>query len=315
MARPFTAFVVAVPVGVFALGGVLGARQKARGLGCLLLCAVCAAPFVLGYLAWNTCVSPGSDGLPLGLYSRFDSVDTLGFGPEKGWDWLQTWGSWGHSPAKAWRSVYAHLEYGSRDLFGWPGRLSMALAFVPLVLGARKRYACLLVGVSVALAVGHMFYWATQHILYGGRYWFCGLPGLAVLSGAGAALLVGRNPGVPPACRSSPAVVALILGLVVWNLVTYLPHRFREGKNYGNMTADLVREVRMAQLDHALVFVETTGLEFNDGFALNDPFLRKGNIYARDLGPKNAELMQRYPDRPVYRWDKRTLQRVRGVPP
>ncbi len=77
------------------------------------------------------------------------------------------------------------------------------------------------------------------------------------------------------------------------------------------MRADLRRVSEAYDLTDSIVFVRTEGLLYNDGFFMNDPFLRDGAIYARDLGPRNLELMEAYPERKAFRWTKNSLLPLR----
>ena len=67
----------------------------------------------------------------------------------------------------------------------------------------------------------------------------------------------------------------------------------------------------MRRSGRAVVFVQTQGLLFNDGFFMNDPFLEHGTLFARDLGRRNGELLRIYPEREAYVWDGKLLRRLR----
>lgn len=312
LARPYTALLVACAVGAYGLAATIAADERRRVIGVLVVIALAALPFAGGYVLWNELYT-GTDGSPLGLYTRYDATDRLGFGPDRGADWLRTWGTWGHTPAKALRSVHQYLEYTSNHLLGWPAGLSFALVLAALLLGRPRAEEWLMAGVLVALAAGHMLYWATQHLGYGARYWFSAVPALMALSAVGLRKLTAVEG--PPLRGSAvgPWAVAGVMGvLVLSNLAGYLPRRLHELPAYGGVTADLPREVERRGLDRAVVFVKTQGLQFNDGFFMNDPLGLEGAVFARDLGERNAEVLARFPDRPPYRWDGHELRRLPG---
>ena len=106
---------------------------------------------------------------------------------------------------------------------------------------------------------------------------------------------------------------ALLLGFVLRNMALYLPVRFSEGPKYGNVSDALRSELNERALHNVVVFTKTEGLLFNEGFWMNDPFMRSNRIFAIDLGDeKNRELLRRYPGYTGYRWDRRTLTRIDG---
>jgi hypothetical protein len=320
-ARPYTAFLSGAVVGVAFLLAWLKAEDRERVLRLALCFVVLAAPMALGFFGWNALYSEGGG---VGLYGANNSTDRLGFGPDKGADWLLTWGSFGHTPAKALRSAHQYLEYTSNHLLGWPWRLSLAFVVAALWTGWARLERWMLAGVLIALAGGHMLYWATQHLLYGARYWFAAVPALMVLSALGiravarhgrrslaieTEALDARQANVDgPSCPSAAAIAVLVVALVAGNFLLYFPGRYRELATFGGITADLRRAVDAADLQDAVVFVTTQGLKFNDGFFMNDPFLRGDRVFARDLGPRNAELLERFPDFRGYRWNGQYLE-------
>jgi len=96
--------------------------------------------------------------------------------------------------------------------------------------------------------------------------------------------------------------------MFVWNLAVYFPVRWDELHDYGGVNAALKREVQRHRLQDAVVFVRTEGLIYNDGFFLNDPFMRANLIFARDLGPRNADLLAAHLTFRGYRWNDKRLE-------
>jgi hypothetical protein len=293
LTRPYTALLVGLTGAAWA-AAALGGPQRRRVLTRGSLVVLAALPFLAAALAWSAWMSGGT---VLELHAAYDPSDSLGFGPDKGAGWLKTWGTWGHTPAKALRSVWFHLDHTSHYLLGWPGRLSLGLLLAPFVLGGLPRAARLLGGVGLALVGGHAAYWATQHIGYGSRYWFDAVPGLLVLAAMGLKKISTLEGG-----RLSRAPALACAALVLWSLLFYLPERLRELPRYGGVSAELARLVSRRPLHEAIVFVETEGLTYNDGFHLNDPFLRGDTLFVRDLGSRNAQLLALHPGRTAYRW-------------
>jgi 4-amino-4-deoxy-L-arabinose transferase-like glycosyltransferase len=307
LARPYTAALAGAAGALFALvqaPRLLDRRFAAR----CLVGALAGVPFVALYFVWNAVLDPSS-GAGTSLYASYSVNDSLGFGADRGRGWLLTWGSAGHTPAKALRSVGVYLDYTSRHLLGWPGRTSFALVLVGAISAARGRdRRWLLLGPALALVAGHALYWATQHLGYGARYWFEALPALLVLAAVGLAALLERGldraRGIPVGTLAAAAAIG---GLTMWSFGNYLPPRLAELERYGGVGPELKREIERTDLGRAIVFVPTEGLLFNDGFFMNDPFLRGAVLFARDLGEENARLIAAHPDRSPWRWDGRRL--------
>ena len=326
LTRPYTALLTGLVVALaVAIALARGTRERPRLAVLTLIAAACAGVGAAGHVAWNATLAPRAAAGVTDLYTHYDADDRLGFGADRGAGWLLTWGDSGHTPAKAWRSVRAFFDAFSRQTLGWPWRLSTALVFVWLLAGSSRARGWPLLALLGALAAGHMLYWATQFLVYGARYWFEALPGLFALSALGWRALASRSVTERPervvatlgARQWSTAV--LVLGLAVWNFAYHFPDPFRELEQYAGVRPELAREVRARALEGALVFVPTQGLSFNPGFHLNDPFLR-GNLYARDLGARNAELIDARPDLQPFRWDGARLlpldaDRARGTAP
>ena len=304
LTRPYTAFLFAVAAALPLLLHLWRARSAKRWLQIPALLLIGVLPALVLFFAWGQLhAEPGSEAL--NLYAQNNSSDTLGFGLDKGSTWLQTWGSTGHTPAKALRATHQYLDYSSTDLFGWPLGLSFAFVFAALIRGRRRSWMLALI--PLALVGGHALYWATQHIAYGARYWFSAIPAMVLLSVAGMRALAARSrlAGSPVAPWATAVVLSLFVGL---NLTLYLPQRLAELPNFGGISADLAKEVDRLQLDEeALVFVETQGLLFNDGFHMNDPANPRATLFARDFGPDNQPLIDQYPERPVWRWNGERL--------
>jgi hypothetical protein len=305
--RPFTALLVTLCGALHGTVVLVRATERRTVVRCGVAVALVLLPATLGFLAWNGLHTEGKS-LAIGLHDAYSHADRLGFGPDRGSGWLKTWGSWGHTPAKALRSAATYLDFTSNQFLGWPLRLSLGLALAGLLFRRGRPGELLLWAIPLALVTGHMFYWATQHIGYGARYWFAALPALIVLTILG--LRKALDTAADGAPRLSWGVVVLFALLLGWNLTTYLPVRLAELEQYGGVTADLHREIERRGLDRAVVLIPTEGLLYNDGFFMNDPFLREGPVFVRDLGERNAELLERFPDRPLYRWSSGRLEPV-----
>ena len=316
LTRPYTALLVSFPVFLFAAYEADGWPSRGRGAQALLAFAAGMVPLVILSLCWNYAHLAGRE-FPLGLYKLYDATDTLGFGPLRGAGQRLTWGTWGHTPAKALRSLYAYLDHTSFFFLGWPRCLSLAFVLYGLAGVFRDRRKLLLAGIFIALMAGHFLYWATEHVGIGARYWFEAMPGFYVLAACGICRLTGgwRNcSGTSSAAGGITSHHVLVwlalLILVFMNATAYLPKRLKGLHNLNNITAQLKTIVTQTHLTNAVVFVQTSGLSENDGFFMNDPFMRSGLIFARDLGARNGELLAHYPGYRAYLWDHRELREL-----
>ncbi len=316
LTRPYTALLVSFPVLLFAAYEVDGWSSRRRAALALLAFAAGVAPLVVLSLCWNYIHLQGR-GFPLGLYELYDATDTLGFGDLRGAGQRLTWGTWGHTPAKGLRSIYTYLDHTSLFFLGWPCRLSFAFVMYGLVGVCRDRRKLLLAGIFIALVAGHFLYWATEHVGIGARYWFEAMPGLYVLAACGIFRLTTcrrdrAGPSVAAAGITSHHVLvwAALLFFVFMNVTAYLPKKLKGLHNLNNITARLKTIVSEMHLSNAVVFVQTSGLSENDGFFMNDPFMRSGPIFARDMGARNGEILAQYPGYEAYLWDHLKLREL-----
>lgn len=207
---------------------------------------------------------------------------------------------------------------------GWPNYLTLAFLLVPFATLRASRWDYLLLASFFALVGGYVFYWA-DGIMYGPRYYYEALPMLLLLSARGLAVLVGivgdlgksrfGNWVAPPwSYRTIGWGLAafIVVALISYNLVHYMPGQWGIYKDYNYVSDDSIEVVKKAGLRNALVFVEHEPgwqwWKYGCVFSSNSPFLDTEVIYARDLGDKNAELMELFPKRGYYRLRVTTLE-------
>ena len=302
LTRPLTAVGVALPFGLHGLHLLLRGnpptRRRLLALGGLVVLLVSLYPL------WQYAVT----GDPfLNPYTLWWKYDTIGFGPEHGWM------KGGHTLLHALNNASQSLWAGCGDLFGW-WRLSWI--FLPFGMWATRhnRRGWLVGGVFLSLVILYLAYWIGAE-LFGPRYYYEALFSLTLFSAAGVALLLGwpLTTGEAPhifngRMRYLPRITVLLLvGLVAYNLIFYLPHRLGDMQGlYGLERADL-RPFLTPQADKrtpALVIVHAEDwMEYGALLELEDPWLTTPFVFAWSIGPKTDEtLAGDFPDRAVYHY-------------
>lgn len=206
LARPFDAALLGAPL--WALGAWRLGRQP-RLAPRLAGWTLPAALAVLLHLLDNHARTGDAFTFPVGPWfdawvadmGRGPGCNDLGFGPDRGCH--PTYGSWGHSPAKALRIAVETGTLLDRFLLGVPGGLLLA------ALGAwRLRRGLPLFAVGLVV-LGYSLYWSPGNV-FGARFWH---PLYAVLP----ALLAAGLSALPVALRGwLPALV--LAGGGLWGL-------------------------------------------------------------------------------------------------
>ena len=302
LTRPLTAAAICLPY--LPWGLALLWRGSAVERRRLLLFGLLAAASSALLFAWQFAVT--GDPL-LNPYTLWWEYDRIGFGPGHGHT------PDGHSLQKAWRATRFSLSAGWFDLWGWGGYSWLLLPF-GLLAAWRKRAAWPMLGVPLSLVLGYAAYWVGSW-LFGPRYYYEGLPALALLTAAGAVWLGGWAHA--EAAHSGPALwlrlrrlgmTALLAGLVGFNLIFYAPLRLGAMHNLFSISRSDLETFLLPQtqeLAPALIIVQS---ERWMGYAalleLEAPDLSSPFIFAWDINAeRNAQVAAAFPERTVYRYD------------
>lgn len=216
--RPFTAVAVAFPFVIYSLYLIVRGNRQTR----IHLFVLGGAILFLSllYFLWRYSLTGNALVDPYTLWWPYDKV---GFGPGYG----NMPG--GHSLYLALTNARVSLDSGWKDFFGW---WVLSWIFLPFGLWASRRnpHALLVGSVMVSLVLFYMAYWIGSS-LFGPRYYYEGLYSLTLFSAAGILYLAGRlskeqHGFSTRLARARPwLVAALLVGLVGYNLVFYLPDR------------------------------------------------------------------------------------------
>jgi len=292
LARPLTAVAVAFP---FALHGIyLLARGKPGEKKKLLILVLVTSGVASLLLIWQWTLG----GSPFrNLYTLWWPYDRLGFGADIGVT------ESGHSLYWAIQNTRFNMSAGIHDFFGWP---YLSWLFIPfgLIVLCPRRDGKLVLAVFISLVIAYGMYWPGSW-LYGPRYYYEGLPSLAICSAAGVTWLggwMGNWRGTVRWRRLS--VLGMAAFLVMLNLLFYIPARVWGMRGLYQITRrPMDALVEVAQED-ALIIVHTQKwFEYARLLPLVEPFQEGGLIITCSGGSEaDDDVIRVYRERRVYHY-------------
>ena len=305
LTRPLTASGVGLPCAAHGLWLLVHGRPAQRKSVLKIAGVAVAIAALLPVWQWALTGNPW-----LNLYTLWWPYDRLGFGTGIGV--TET----GHNLRLAYSNARFSLRAGVHDLFGWP---YLSWIFLPAGLVALRgvRRAWLAFGVFIGLLLVYAFYWIGSW-LYGPRYYYEALPGLAILSAAGITWIGAwrRQPARWRGFRRR-AMAALLAGLIATDLVFYLPARLGVMRHLYGISRSAMAPFESADLGRALVIVhvEKHWMEYGTLLMLAPPFSADDDtllVIDRD-GDQDARLARAFPDRLIYHYytrDPSTFYRI-----
>jgi 4-amino-4-deoxy-L-arabinose transferase-like glycosyltransferase len=269
-----------------------------------------AIPVALG-LAYNRALT-GS--VSLNPYVLVHPWDRLGFGSGVG---DPAWHV-GYTPALGFWNLASNIQLLQANLFGWPYGFAFALAALPFLIGRARRWDVLLGASAAGLFAVYLAYFYSGDWLGFPRYTYGAIPWLALLTARGVQELYELAPRLPlgrpagrPAALALPLVLSLGLIAYTWTVSMPAERTYAARQVVGN---DLpLHTVGLAGIHHALVFTRTPRAWWRYGAVLtaDSPLVNGDVVFARDLGPRDRQLMRLYPGRGYYRLNGTTLTAVR----
>jgi 4-amino-4-deoxy-L-arabinose transferase-like glycosyltransferase len=282
MTRPFAALGIGLPIAVFLL--VVIFRGEVRWTMLLWFIGGGLPVVVLNPLYWWAITGDPT----FNTYLLVWPYDRVGFGPDIG--------PWGYDLYTAVViNTRRKLQMLATGLFGWPGWMNIIFLPIPFVARRANRWDWLLLGTVGGLVFVHIFYWA-----FGGadggfpRYYYDALPAFLLLTVRGIQIcfqVLRRRQWKQ--FQTSWLLVALLLSVVAYNLLWYLPPRLAAQKGKYNISPAPLQVVEQAELtEPALIIVKnaTDWYNFAVHFAANNPLLDGPVVYAINW---NLELTQR----------------------
>lgn len=287
-----------------ALGYFTFRRFSLRTAAVRAACLVLGLVLPLAFLLWIWYLQTGNPlTTPISLY-----IPTTDFPGEVGAD-----GSlFTFMRKEAFYIGIAHTTQWLLMLCVWvfPG----APLFVLPLLGVRKIPGdwLILSGVA-ALAMGYFFYHSPGGWQYGPRFFYPALPGLALLVARGIVSspdLASRILRRPVRCSWLPmAAVSLMLAGAVFTAGVGSFLRFLST----NLTSPM-RSIREAGAEPAILFLDFEDPSHLTNATRNSPDFDDPVLFCRDLGERNRDLMDYYPDRRYFFLDARGLMEL-GLQP
>jgi hypothetical protein len=294
-ARPFDALLLALPFTAYAL---LAARRSAGRVAVRLVLG--GLPLLAALLTYNAVVLDDPLRLP---YTVTGSTDGFGYGrrgvfPEHTIDF---------TPADGVSGMLTNLQWVPSWTAG--GVVLVALAVLGL-LRTRGTGRWAVAALSVVVPLGYLPFWgpyAMSTFWPGVEYFgpFYLLPVLVPLVVLGAAGLValGRaaRAGAP---RGARPAVAVVLAAMVLLTALAVPDKVAGNLGVRDDYRTLQDFVRNQDLGRAVLLLPARGdlgFESTSPFLENDPSLDQPVLYAEDRGGADFELVDRHPDRILYR--------------
>jgi 4-amino-4-deoxy-L-arabinose transferase-like glycosyltransferase len=281
--RPLTVVSLTLPfigLALWRLRGSLSIRTLAPFV--LLAAAALAVSALYPAYVWALTGDPTTN-----LYTLWWPYDKIGFGPGIS-------PSNGHTLEQAVVNARADLGLWSSDLFGWSS-ISWIFLLPGIVARLRSAWGWTLLALFPSFVAVHLAYWVGSQV-YGTRYYYEALPGLALLTAAGMRWLVGLR--LSGRWRQA-ALATLVAVLLAVNGVLYLPGRMRALRGLNTITgAPLVRLAEIQERDVLVVAHAERWWEYGALLAQTSPWLDGPLVVARDILPSATETaITAYPDR------------------
>jgi hypothetical protein len=301
--RPFDAIGVSLPFALYSLVRAL------RGDRALLRQGIIIAAIVLifGLLLkayWYSLA--GTVGNP---YTVLWPYDRPGFGPN--------FGPQGYTLPTGLRYLRSNMHDLATGFLGWPGYLNVLFLLLPFILRPRDRWNYLLLVSFLSLAALHVTYW-----YYGGRdagfprYYYAGLPMLLLVTARGVELaafalhrlfhrvdLSSEEDTSGAHLLAKLPIYLLLIGLILYNVLVYLPPNLNAFRGKSDITAVPLRVVQEADITRAIVFVADVEhwYDFAVFFSANSPSLDSNVVYAIYGSEPQAQAVRAlYPDHGCY---------------
>ncbi|MGE0554582.1 MAG: hypothetical protein AB7R55_14225 [Gemmatimonadales bacterium] len=226
LVRPLEGLIVALCLGLWALGARPFWRRGVLGATLLAVGAIAAGAITLPY---NRALTGESGRFPIMLYTDTlygPGTNAMGFGPNRGLGWSGLDPFPGHGAIDVLVNLNLNFFALNVELLGWAIGSIAPLAWLLFV--SRKRQSDWWMLAVVGAVVGvHTFYWFSGGPDFGPRYWYLIAAPCALLAARGVLGMADRD-GEDPSRRGRVLGGAAIL--MAGSLLVFLP--WRAGDKY-----------------------------------------------------------------------------------
>jgi len=296
--RPWTAFALNLPVGIFLLPRFFSRLYSRSFMGFAL-----GAGLILIALGWFNYHTNGSP-LTFGYIKLYGASHYPGFGKA----------AWGppHTVSKGIVDSLLDLARLNEVLFEWP---FPSLIFIFILFGAKRKrsWDWLLLATAVSLLALYATYFFRLPS-YGPRFLFEASTGLFLLTARGmtvAKRLLGAHLCHP---KNRPAVVLTLVTVTLLSTVLiFFPRRaneYKEPRYLSGTTRNIVgaRELLRSHPEQSFLFF-VPPYDFAILLGENSPSFKQAAIFARDLGDaENPELCREFPNHLPLRLNEGVIQ-------
>ena len=218
--------------------------------------------------------------------------------------------AWGppHTPLKGLIQDLNDLNAINKYLFEWciPSTIFVLLYFMK----KRNKWDYLLISSVFSLPFVYFFYWYQGWCL-GPRFAYESTLPLILLTARGILHIPeimqekfnSKNPEIQRLYVNLTVIFCVIIAMSV-NVPVLVKHY---SASYWGVNTDVQRAVKREKISNAVVFV---GSYYGSVLAENSPLLDSEIIYVRDLGAKNKQMMEYYPDRRYYLANGSEIQEI-----
>jgi hypothetical protein len=304
--RPFTGFLVALPLGFFSLKYLFSQPKK------LWQNLVLFWPISIGLIAMLDCYL-GYNKILTGSF--ITTTYDLGFVSQFGIDSNRTL-------AMALSDVYANLFLLDKVLLGWPFGLGFLFVLIYGLTPIIRKWEYLFIGLILAIIGGYFFYKGSW-MMYGPRFWYETTPFWLFLLVAGIEkfpLFIKKL--VPSVLKINLEFKSQLILIMVYTLIICLsilslknwyqvdlparwqadftPENLGELKDFNYANDHLISKITKLKLKQAVIFLKPgiNWWEYGVPSYFMDLTFQDEIIYALDLGDaKNSELISQYPNR------------------
>lgn len=217
-------------------------------------------------------------------------------------------GHLGFSPSFGLREAVSlwiwNLTRVNESFLGWP----VSLLFVPFAFIRRGDRVLLLSVLGALVGMGFYFFYEYRGELES-RYYFLILPFFVHLTVRGMRNIVRFRPSARWRAFSIQGIGLVCLAFGLHAALFYWPRVLapRYGDRYEEASTEVERATRQEGLEHALVLVgpeNGSSFFYTSGFIFNDPLLREGVVYARDMPGVRDCLREAFPLRKFYEYER-----------